>query len=123
MIAHTLSPNATSRAIFSYFLEKIYVRIEEKRQSRYKLINFQTSRDTSIYIGKTISQGKGKFLNRSGPGFPNVITADGYSIPAWYIACAVHHHVLDKLYGWSGWKQISFLGNILLKYVVLQGAI
>src|SRR5260370_42301729 len=85
-LTHQSGPQSPSCTKFSNFLKEVIMHIEEEREAWGKFIDLQATYQCSIYIGQTISDGKGQFLHSGRSGLANMVAADTDGIPARHMA-------------------------------------
>jgi hypothetical protein len=115
-------PDASRGAVFRHFLEQIVVRVEEKTESRRKLIDMQSALDGRLDVCQPVGEGERQFLRGGCACFTNVIAADRYRIPLRHMAGGELDGIDDQTHGWFGREDILVLGDVFLQNIVLKRA-
>ena len=115
-------PDATCRAVFGNLLEKVAVRVEEKRKLRRKLVDFQSAAQSPFDVLHPVAQRKRQFLNRRRTRLANVIPADRNRIELRRILHAKLEGINHQPHRRLGRVDVFLLRDVLLQDVVLQRA-
>ena len=96
--------------------------IEEEGQSRRKLVDLQAAFERSIYIGQSIGNSEGQFLNGGSSRLANMVATDADGIPTRHMARAKLDGIRHQAHGRLRWEKKLFLRAVLLEDIVLQRA-
>ncbi len=121
-LAHPPSPDAPRGAELRDLLEEVDVGVEEKRETRCKVIDAHAPFDTRVYVGHSVSEREGKLLDRGRAGLSNVVAGDGDRVPLRDLFGAVLDGVDDQPHRRSRRKDELLLRDELFEDVVLQRA-
>src|SRR4051812_27113826 len=105
-VAHELGPQLACRPKLCDFLKHIVVGVEEERQTRCELIGCQTSSNRRLDICDAMRQREGKFLNRGGPRFANVIPGDRNRVPSWRVFVTPGKRIDRQTHRRLRWKDV-----------------
>src|SRR6202011_810111 len=91
--------------------------IEKEGQSRAELVDRHTARGEHFRVSESVRKRVSSLLNRSRPGFANVIAADRNRIPTRHVFRGPLDHVAEKPKRRFGWEdrfvlRLDFLENV-----------
>ena len=75
-VGHHPVPDFAGSAVLGHLFEEIIMRVEEERDARRELINFESRVDGRFDVSDGVGDGKRQLLDCGRAGFANVIAAD-----------------------------------------------
>src|SRR5438270_1949262 len=96
--------------------------IEEERKARRELVDLQAAFERSVYIGQSIGNGEGQFLDSGSSRLANMVATDADGIPTRHIARAKLDSIRHQAHRWLRREEKLFLRAVLLEDIVLQRA-
>ena len=97
--------------------------VEEEGESASEGIDIESGIDGCLNIGDAISQSESQFLGCGGSRLPDMVTTNAYGIPSGNAVFAVLKDVGNQAHRRARRENIGSPSNVLLQYVVLDGAI
>ena len=121
-VAHDARPETPRRAILRDLLEKIVVRVEEKREPLPELVHVEPGIDRRLNVRLRIRERERDLLHRGRSGFADVIAANRDRVPVRQLALTERKDVGDDAERCWRRKNVRAAGDVLLEDVVLHRA-
>ena len=90
------------------------------REPGREVIDVHAGRYPRLHVREPVREREREFLQRGGPGLPDVIAADGDGVPLRHVLGTVGHDVGDDAHRGLRWEDPRLLGDVLLQKVVLE---
>ncbi len=122
LFLHHLGIDPTHGPELGDLFKEIGLRDEEKREPRRKVVHVDADARHVLHEGLRVRQGKSDLVQRTAPGFRDVIAADIDGVVASHVARAIHDGVTHDAHARADRVDPLLLGRVLLQDVVLNGA-
>ncbi len=122
-LLHMPRPDAACSPELGNLLKEIEMGIEEKGETRRKIVNIYPPLHGVIHIAESVKERESQFLGSSGSGLSDVIPADRNGVELRHLHHAEFDNVSNNPHMWSGWKDPLLLGDKLFQYIILQGTL
>src|SRR3954447_3417941 len=119
-VLHQAIPDFARRTVLRDLFEEVVMRVEEEAETRTKFVDVESAPSRPFDVFHAVIDREREFLQRSGTGFTNVISADRNGVEARRELRTELERVDDESHRRRGRIDVLLLRNIFLQDVVLD---